>query len=63
MKDICHLPKKVLLNFYQEVYDENKENNFVDNLEWCTRSYNVNYGSGTERGIQKLKKIVCQYVS
>jgi hypothetical protein len=41
--------------------DENKENNFVDNLEWCTRSYNVNYGSGTERGIQKLKKIVCQY--
>lgn len=41
--------------------DENKSNNSVSNLEWCTRSYNVHYGSGAERGIQKLKKVVCQY--
>ena len=41
--------------------DENKENNAVSNLEWCTRQYNVKYGTGAERGIEQLKKIVCQY--
>lgn len=25
--------------------DENKENNRVDNLEWCTTKYNNNYGT------------------
>lgn len=30
--------------------DENKENNKVDNLEWCTRKYNANYGTNFERG-------------
>ena len=29
--------------------DENKENNTVDNLEWCDRKYNLNYGSRNER--------------
>lgn len=29
--------------------DENKQNNCVDNLEWCTASYNINYGTRTER--------------
>lgn len=27
--------------------DENKENNKVDNLEWCDNKYNCNYGSHT----------------
>ena len=29
--------------------DENKENNRVDNLEWCDSNYNNNYGSRNER--------------
>jgi hypothetical protein len=29
--------------------DEIRKNNHVDNLEWCTRKYNVNYGTGIER--------------
>lgn len=29
--------------------DENKENNCVDNLEWCTYKYNSNYGTIRER--------------
>lgn len=29
--------------------DENKENNCVDNLEWCTNEYNHNYGTRNQR--------------
>jgi len=29
--------------------DENKLNNNADNLEWCTLSYNFNYGTARER--------------
>ena len=29
--------------------DENKENNCVDNLEWCDTNYNNNYGSRNEK--------------
>lgn len=29
--------------------DENKDNNIVDNLEWCTIEYNTNYGTRNER--------------
>lgn len=29
--------------------DENKRNNNVENLEWCTVRYNVNYGTAIER--------------
>lgn len=38
-----------------------KWNNRVDNLEWCTRGYNANYGTGNERRIKKNKKIILQY--
>lgn len=29
--------------------DENKQNNCVDNLEWCTPIYNSNYGTRNKR--------------
>lgn len=41
--------------------DENKNNNCVDNLEWCDNSYNHNYGTRIERCAAKLKKKVVQY--
>lgn len=38
-------------NNYTEINhkDENKLNNDVDNLEWCTKEYNNNYGDRTEK--------------
>lgn len=36
--------------------DENPSNNRADNLEWCTRLYNVRYGTAIERKKEKLKK-------
>lgn len=41
--------------------DENKQNNIVDNLEWCDSKYNTNYGSAIQKKIQKLNKEVFQY--
>lgn len=35
--------------------DEDKTNNCVDNLEWCDRNYNNNYGSHNERVSKALK--------
>lgn len=41
--------------------DENKANNALSNLEWCTRQYNTNYGTSIQRSHEKLKKaIYCQ---
>lgn len=41
--------------------DENKLNNCVNNLEWCSMSYNNTYGTRIERVISKTGKKVYQY--
>ena len=49
--------------------DENKENNRVDNLEWCTEAYNNNYGESHKQrsihsssaAIKNQSKPVLQY--
>lgn len=45
-------------NGYDEVNhkDENPRNNRADNLEWCTRQYNMNYGTIRERVYNKMKR-------
>lgn len=50
-------------NQYREVnhIDENKLNNRADNLEWCTRKYNVSYGSRISKQQVKVSKPVIQY--
>ena len=40
--------------------DENKQNNSVNNLEWCTNNYNSNYGTRNKRMAKaKRKKVLC----
>lgn len=41
--------------------DENKLNNRVDNLEWCSVIYNLKYGTRIQRAGNKHKKVVNQY--
>lgn len=40
--------------------DENKQNNNVDNLEWCTVKYNTCYGTGLQRAAMKQGRSVLQ---
>lgn len=42
--------------------DENKLNNCVDNLEWCTQEYNNSYGTKGQR-ISKTKSIEVEQYS
>ncbi len=34
--------------------DEDKTNNCVDNLEWCPKGYNINYGTRNKRVSEKM---------
>lgn len=55
-------------NNFKEVnhIDENKANNNKNNLEWCDRKYNINYGTNRKRAAlsnrnNSCSKRVCQY--
>ena len=41
--------------------DENPSNNHVDNLEWCTAEYNINYGTCKERIADSNSKPILKY--
>lgn len=38
--------------------DENKKNNFIGNLEWCTNLYNVNYSNKKRALARKDKNLI-----
>ena len=38
--------------------DENKHNNKTENLEFCTRTYNVNYGTRIEKMVKNIDYVV-----
>ena len=50
-------------NNYDEInhINEDKSDNRVENLEWCTPSYNINYGTRVERQVNSISKKVFQY--
>ena len=41
--------------------DEDKTRNVVENLEWCSSRYNMNYGTARDRTSEKQRKKVYQY--
>ena len=41
--------------------DENKHNNNISNLEWCTRLYNMNYGTRNKKASEALSKPIAAY--
>jgi len=42
--------------------DENKQNNCVDNLEWCNNWYNIHYGTAIERQTKSRSKKIGKYL-
>lgn len=43
--------------------DEDPSNNCVDNLEWCDRKYNNNYGNRLEKVGKSISKTKCETIS
>ena len=41
--------------------DESRDNNYFENLEWCTHKYNLSYGTTRKRIAEKNSKPVLQF--
>lgn len=54
------LPNSNFLPFVNHI-DENKLNNHVENLEWCTARYNVNYSNTIRKAIATRKRKISQF--
>lgn len=71
VKKKYYVHRLVAINFisnpqnYKEInhIDENKTNNRVENLEWCSKQYNANFGTRKQRISEHNtnKQSVCQY--
>lgn len=64
-KPKCYYIHKIVANVFLENpnnfkeinhKDENKLNNCVNNLEWCSSKYNANYGTRTKRILKSKEK-------
>ena len=42
--------------------DENKTNNKVDNLEWCSHDYNINYSFNPSKKLLRNRKKKQEYI-
>lgn len=49
---LCKDSKRTHKYIHRLVADEDKQNNKVDNLEWCTVSYNNTYGTRIDRKVK-----------
>lgn len=59
METFC--PVEGMENLEVNHLDENKVNNSLENLQWCSHLENIRYGTGSKRSASTRSKPVAQY--